>query len=227
MTACMNIDTARVFEPLTKPSRYKGAYGGRGSGKSHFMAGAVVEDCLLNPGARIVCIREVQKTLAQSAKRLIESKIQEMGVGLSSAFCMTGSQTPGGGLIIFQGMADATAESIKSLEGYSVAWVEEAQTPIRRAASRCCGRRSALTAAKFGSVEPAAQVRSGRPVAARSRARERHRRGGQLARQSVVAGRARRGAAARSHQVPGDDISHTWEGDYAKAFEGAYFARRL
>jgi phage terminase large subunit len=60
----LSIETARVFEPLLKPSRYKGAWGGRGSGKSHFMAGAVVEYCLLNPGARIVCIREVQKTLA-------------------------------------------------------------------------------------------------------------------------------------------------------------------
>jgi phage terminase large subunit len=37
-------------------------------------------------------------------------------------------ETPGGGLIIFQGMVDATAESIKSLEGYNIAWVEEAQT---------------------------------------------------------------------------------------------------
>jgi hypothetical protein len=50
----LNIDTARVFEPLTKPSRYKGAWGGRGSGKSHFMAGQVVEHCLLNPGSRIM-----------------------------------------------------------------------------------------------------------------------------------------------------------------------------
>jgi phage terminase large subunit len=36
--------------------------------------------------------------------------------------------TPGGGLIIFQGMQDHTAESIKSLEGFDIAWVEEAQT---------------------------------------------------------------------------------------------------
>ena len=75
------INTAKVFGPLLKPSRYKGAWGGRGSGKSHFMAGAVVEYCLLHPGARVVCIREVQKTLAQSAKLLIENKIQEMAVG--------------------------------------------------------------------------------------------------------------------------------------------------
>ena len=62
----LSIETARIFEPLLKPSRYKGAWGGRGSGKSHYMAGAVIEHCLLNPGSRIVCIREVQKTLAQS-----------------------------------------------------------------------------------------------------------------------------------------------------------------
>ena len=71
----LSIPTAGVFEPLLQPARYKGAYGGRGSGKSHFMAGAVVEYCLLNPGSRICCIREVQKTLAQSAKLLIENKI--------------------------------------------------------------------------------------------------------------------------------------------------------
>jgi len=68
----LTIDTARIFEPLLQSSRYKGAWGGRGSGKSHYMAGAVVEYCLLNPSSRIVCIREVQKTLAQSAKLLIE-----------------------------------------------------------------------------------------------------------------------------------------------------------
>jgi len=77
----LTIDTARIFSPLLQPSRYKGAWGGRGSGKSHYLAGAVVEHCLLNPGSRIVCIREVQKTLAQSAKLLIENKIQEFGVG--------------------------------------------------------------------------------------------------------------------------------------------------
>ena len=57
----LTIDTARIFEPLLQPSRYKGAWGGRGSGKSHYLAGAVVEHCLLNPGSRIVCIREVRR----------------------------------------------------------------------------------------------------------------------------------------------------------------------
>jgi phage terminase large subunit len=127
----MQIETARVFAPLLKPSRYKGAWGGRGSGKSHYMAGSVVEHCLLNPGPRIVCIREVQKTLAQSAKLLIENKIQEFGVGSEFRVLYDRIDTPGGGLII-QGMQDQNAESIKSLEAYNIAWCEEAQTLSNR-----------------------------------------------------------------------------------------------
>jgi len=47
---------------------------GRGSGKSHFFGGLVVEECLRQPGTLVVCIREKQMTLAQSSKRLIEDK---------------------------------------------------------------------------------------------------------------------------------------------------------
>ena len=109
-------------------SRYKGAHGGRGSGKSHFFAEALVEDAIRFPGLRSVCIREVQKSLKESAKRLIEDKIAALGVG--SLFDVQNAEikTPGGGVIIFQGMQDHTAESIKSLEGFDRAWVEEAQT---------------------------------------------------------------------------------------------------
>ena len=75
----LTLQTPEVFKPLDQPSRYKGAYGGRGSGKSWHFASMVVERCLLKPGSRIVCIREIQKTLAQSAKALIESTIQALG----------------------------------------------------------------------------------------------------------------------------------------------------
>jgi phage terminase large subunit len=124
------IDTAEVFEPLLYPSRYKAAWGGRGSGKSHFFAGALVEDHFRNPGMRSVCIREVQKSLKDSAKKLIEDKIASFGLGQSDGFeCLEyETRTPGGGLIIYQGMQDHTAESIKSLEGFDRAWVEEAQS---------------------------------------------------------------------------------------------------
>ena len=80
----LTIETAEVFEPLLVPSRYKAAYGGRGSGKSHFFAGKLVEDALAEPGEsgegmRAVCIREIQKSLKDSAKRLVEDKIVQTG----------------------------------------------------------------------------------------------------------------------------------------------------
>ena len=47
----LTFGTADVFVPLLEPARYKGAYGGRGSGKSHFFAEMIVEYCLRHPGA--------------------------------------------------------------------------------------------------------------------------------------------------------------------------------
>lgn len=116
-----------VFKPLVPPSRYKGAWGGRGSGKSHFFAELLILKCL-QAKTDWVCIREVQKTLAQSAKKLLENKIQALGVGHLFEVLTDRIKTPHGGVIIFQGMQDHTAESIKSLEGFDGAWVEEAQT---------------------------------------------------------------------------------------------------
>jgi hypothetical protein len=125
----------RLARALLEPARYKGAYGGRGSGKSHFFGELMVERCLVNPGTLAVCIREVQKSLLQSSKRLIESKIQSLGVGAHFQVLHDRIVTPGDGLIIFQGMQDSTAESIKSLEGFDIAWVEEAQTLSARSLS--------------------------------------------------------------------------------------------
>jgi phage terminase large subunit len=128
----MRIATPRVFAPLLAPSRYKGAHGGRGSGKSHFFAEALVERCILRPGTRWVCVREIQKSLEQSVKRLIEDKIEALGVGSLFRVLDDKVETPGDGIIIFQGMQNHTAETIKSLEGYDGAWWEEAQTASQR-----------------------------------------------------------------------------------------------
>ena len=128
----LDIQTPRAFVPLLKPNRYKGAWGGRGSGKSHFFAESLVEKCLINPGTRFVCIREVQKSLAQSVKLLIEDKIRKFRVGDQFRATEKLIHTPGGGLILFQGMQNHTADSIKSLEGFDGAWVEEAQSLSKR-----------------------------------------------------------------------------------------------
>ena len=124
--------TARAYVPFLQPSRYKGAYGGRGSAKSHEFAKNVLKRCIEKPGTRVVCVREIQRTLEQSVKRLLDDKIEAFGVKDQFKTTNTQIETPGGGVIIFQGMQDHTAESIKSLEGFDIAWVEEAQTVSER-----------------------------------------------------------------------------------------------
>jgi phage terminase large subunit len=128
MTKTLEIEVARVFRPLIDPSRYKGAWGGRGSGKSQFFAGLLVDLSIRKPGLRSLCCREIQKSLKESAKKLIEYKIEEYGVGHMFDVQESQIKTPGDGLIVFAGLQDHTAESIKSYEGFDVAWVEEAQT---------------------------------------------------------------------------------------------------
>lgn len=136
----LSIPTAKVFAPLLEPARDKVARGGRGSGKSHFFAGLAVEDALAEPGEnggeglRMVCIREVQKDLAQSAKLLIEGKISQFGIIEADGFkvyedCI---KLPGDGLMVFKGMNNYTADSIKSLEGFKRAWWEEAHTASKK-----------------------------------------------------------------------------------------------
>lgn len=129
----LKIDTPRWMVPFLAPSRYKGAHGGRGSGKSHAFAEMVIEAHVIDQKRRTVCVREVQKTLAQSVKRLLETKIEALGV--SSYFEVQESvikSRRGDGLILFQGMQNHTSDSIKSLEGMDCAWVEEAQSLSQR-----------------------------------------------------------------------------------------------
>lgn len=127
----LHLETARKFAPLLGRSRYQGAHGGRGSGKSHFFAEKLVARCANKPGTRVACVREVQKSLKNSVKLLVEDKIRTLG---AKGFEILDSEirTPGGGVIIFQGMLNHTADSIKSLEGFDIAWVEEAQSLSQR-----------------------------------------------------------------------------------------------
>lgn len=123
----LEIQTPRAYTPLLSPARYKGAYGGRGSGKSHFFAELMVE-CHIMSKTDSVCVRENQKSLQQSVKKLLESKIENLNAGAYFEIQDKRILAKNGGLIIFEGMQNHTAESIKSLEGFDRAWVEEAQT---------------------------------------------------------------------------------------------------
>lgn len=222
----LQIETARVFRPLLEPARYKGAHGGRGSGKSHFFAELLVETCLYQRGMLGVCIREVQKTLAQSSKRLLEKKIADLGVGSEFGVYEDRIKTPGDGVIIFQGMQDHTAESIKSLEGFRRAWIEEAQTLSTRSLTLLRPTLRAEDSEIWASWNPRRKtdaiddfLRAKKPA-------------GSVVVQAnwrdnpwfpEVLEEERR----LDLELYPDRYDHIWEGDYAKALEGAYFAKHL
>ena len=225
----LEIPTARAFEPLLEPSRYKGAWGGRGSGKSHFFAEKLIDDSQYERGLASVCIREVQKSLKDSAKRLIENKLSEFGLGEADGFRVFNDkiQTPGDGVVIFQGMQDHTAESIKSLEGFKRAWVEEAQTLSATSMSLLRPTIRADNSELWFSWNPR---RKSDPVDLMLR-------GASLPTDSRVV----RANWADNPWFPAtleqerldclkttpDQYDHIWEGGYATVLSGAYFARAL
>lgn len=134
----LDIPTARCFLPLLAdvapdglPVRYKGAHGGRASAKSHFFAELLVEENL-RMKIDSVCIREVQKSLRFSVKRTIEAKIAAHNAGAYFDVKDKIITSALGGITIFEGMQNQTADSIKSLEGFKRAYVEEAQTLSQR-----------------------------------------------------------------------------------------------
>jgi phage terminase large subunit len=222
----LQIPTAQVFRPLLKPARYKGAYGGRGSGKSHFFCEMIVEECLYQKGMLAVCIREVQKTLAQSSKRLIEKKIEELGVGSEFRVFNDKIETPGDGIIIFQGMQDHTSESIKSLEGFKRAFIEEAQTLSSRSLSLLRPTIRADDSEIWAAWNPRRKVdaideflRAEPPpgaVVVQANWRDNPWFNDVLEQERLL-----------DLQKYPERYDHIWEGGYARAFEGAYFARQI
>ena len=123
----LSLETPRAFLPLLKPARYKGAYGGRGGAKSHFFAEEVLLRAIEEP-IRIICIREVQNSIRDSVRQLLVDKIQALELGAHFEVLDAEIRVHNGGLINFKGMQSYNAANIKSLEGYKIAWVEEAQT---------------------------------------------------------------------------------------------------
>lgn len=82
-----------------------------------------------DPNTKAICIREVQRSLEFSSKQLLSDKIISMGLQHYFDIQQTRIKSVmGEGIIIFQGMQDHTADSVKSMEGFDIAWCEEAQS---------------------------------------------------------------------------------------------------
>lgn len=114
------------LEFLFQPGRYKIVKGGRGSGKSWGYARALLILGAIRP-LRILCTREVQKSIKDSVYKLLKDQISLLGLESKYSVLATEIRGSNGTEIFFSGLSDQTNESIKSFEGVDIVWVEEGQ----------------------------------------------------------------------------------------------------
>lgn len=111
---------------LFEPHRYKVLFGGRGGAKSWGIARA-----LLILGAqrklRILCAREIQKSIADSVHTLLRDQIAGLALAGRYEVLETAIRGTNGTEFLFAGLRHNVA-SLKSVEGCDIVWVEEAQT---------------------------------------------------------------------------------------------------
>ena len=119
----LEIEIAEVVVPALEPKRYKALYGGRGGTKSDYVIAKAMD------GVKCLCVREVQLSLDQSSKALIEERIDDHDLRSEFRILKSHIEHPlSGGRIEFKGMQQFNASNIKSLQGYGLAWWEEAHT---------------------------------------------------------------------------------------------------
>ena len=114
-------------KPDGTPIRYKVFYGGRGAAKSHSVARALVAEAYSTKHL-ILCTRQFQNSIADSVYRVVENQIRGLKLDpwfeftRQSIYCKkTGSE------FIFKGL-DRNINEIRSLEGVTRCWIEEANT---------------------------------------------------------------------------------------------------
>lgn len=189
----------------------------------------MVETALTQRGFRGLCGREVQKSLKESAKRLIEDKLAEHQLGEAQGFKVFREviETPGDGAIMFQGLQDHTAESIKSFEGIDVFWGEEAQSlstrsmELLRPTIRKDGSELWFSWNPRRKTDPVDSLLRGNTPPT----------GSTVVRANwsdnpwfpSVLDQERRDCLTTN----ADQYAHIWEGDYAGVLTGAYYAKHL
>ncbi len=184
---------------------------------------------------RAICVREIQKTLKQSAKFLLEKKIEQYGLGEKDGFKVFASviETPGDGVIDFTGMQDHTAESVKSYEGFHRAWIEEGQTisatslSLLRPTIRWEDTNKGMASEIWATWNPRRKID---PI-------DMMLRGPALPSDAIVVQANWRdnpwfpSVLEQERQdclrITPEQYNHIWEGGYATVLEGAYFAQHI
>jgi len=119
------------LEKIWEPCRYKVLHGGRGGGKSWSVAGVLLvmgaQKCL-----RILCAREIQKSIKQSVHQLLKDEITRLQ--LHAFYEVLDNEIRGinGTQFFFTGLQTHTVDTIKSFEGCDIVWVEEAHSVSKK-----------------------------------------------------------------------------------------------
>lgn len=131
----INAQFPPALAPLFEPKRYKILYGGRGAGRSWGVARALLILGTMRP-IRVLCARELQKSIAESVHKLLADQIEALGLGqwydvevgrIFSRPGVFGADHPASAQTVFsfEGIRNNTRK-IKSYEGLDYCWVEEA-----------------------------------------------------------------------------------------------------
>jgi len=127
----MNLKLTDKFKPLFQPYRNKVYYGGRAGTKSHSFARALVA-LSVQKELRVLCAREIQKSIRDSVKRLLEDTITALELNHLFYITETEIRCPStGSVFLFSGLR-INPESLKSFEGVDICWIEEAETVSQR-----------------------------------------------------------------------------------------------
>lgn len=116
---------------IWQPRRYKVMHGGRGGGKSWAAAAALLLMATQRP-LRVLCAREIQKSIKDSVHRLLSDQIARLQLGGFFEVQETQIKGANGSLFVFSGLQTHTVDSIKSFEGCDIVWVEEAHSVSKK-----------------------------------------------------------------------------------------------
>ena len=122
---------APCFEEWRKPHPVKVACGGRGAGaKSESTASLLIQFAehpdYFGENIKVICLRSVQKSIKDSSYSLLCRKIEELGY---TDFEITQNyirNKTNGSYFSFNGLNDFTSSQLKSLDSYTIAFIEEA-----------------------------------------------------------------------------------------------------
>jgi len=123
--------TAQLLDwawPLLREShRFKVVYGGRGTGKTKQIGGALILLSVERP-IRVACVRQTQKSIRESCKYVLEEWIDELGLGWAFTIQRDSISNIFGSYFFFSGMDTVTAETMKGWQSVDICWVEEGHT---------------------------------------------------------------------------------------------------